>query len=127
MLTAQQQVFLQALEELDLAQVQRLLADGLDPNFIDAEKGPAVSVWSDQLFKWWEKICDAHESGELLTEEEKKQDLQVHMDILEALIAAKANFHLWDAEECMVHFGMQQVQHVFLLCNVYWIIKLTQI
>ena len=100
MLTAQQQVFLQALEELDLAQVQRLLADGLDPNFIDAEKGPAVSVWSDQLFKWWEKICDAHESGELLTEDEKKQDLQVHMDILEALIAAKANFHLWDAEEC---------------------------
>ena len=55
MLTAQQQVFLRALEELDLAQIQRLLADGLDPNFIDAEKGPAVSVWSDGLFKWWAK------------------------------------------------------------------------
>ncbi len=38
MLTAQQQVFVQALEELDLAQVQRLLAEGLDPNFIDLEK-----------------------------------------------------------------------------------------
>ena len=38
MLTAQQQVLVQAIEELDLAQVQRLLADGLDPNFMDAEK-----------------------------------------------------------------------------------------
>ena len=61
MLNAQQQVFLQALEELDLAQVQRLLADGLDPNFIDPEKGPAVSVWSDGLFKWWDAICEAYE------------------------------------------------------------------
>ncbi|MBP8028100.1 MAG: ankyrin repeat domain-containing protein, partial [Acinetobacter sp.] len=52
MLTAQQQVFVQAIEELDLAQVQSLLADGLDPNFIDLEKGPAISVWSDGLFKW---------------------------------------------------------------------------
>ena len=42
MLTAQQQLFVQALEEQDLAQVQRLLADGLNPNFIDFEKGPAV-------------------------------------------------------------------------------------
>ena len=33
MLTAQQQVLLQAIEELDLAQVQRLLAEGLNPNF----------------------------------------------------------------------------------------------
>ena len=37
MLTAQQQVFVQAIEELDLPQVQRLLAEGLDPNFIEAE------------------------------------------------------------------------------------------
>ena len=40
MLTAQQQVFVQAIEELDLPQVQRLLAEGLDPNFIDAESCP---------------------------------------------------------------------------------------
>lgn len=100
MLTAQQQVFLQALEELDLAQVQRLLADGLDPNFIDPELGPAVSVWSDQLFKWWEAVCEAHEAGSAWSEQEKQNQLQVHLDILDALIQAKANFHLWDAEEC---------------------------
>ena len=100
MLTAQQQVFLQALEELDLAQIQRLLADGLDPNFIDAEKGPAVSVWADGLFKWWENVSEAYEAGEALSTEQKQQDLQVHLDILDALIQAKANFHLWDAEEC---------------------------
>ncbi|OTG64251.1 hypothetical protein [Acinetobacter silvestris] len=100
MLNAQQQVFLQALEDLDLSQIQRLLADGLDPNFIDSEKGPAVSVWSDGLFKWWENICEAYEAGQKLSPEQKKQTLQVHLDILDALIQAKANFHLWDAEEC---------------------------
>lgn len=50
MLTAQQQAFVQALEELDLQQVQRLLTDGLSLNFIDPEKGPVISVWSDGLF-----------------------------------------------------------------------------
>jgi len=100
MLSAQQQVFIQALEDLDLAQVKRLLADGFDPNFIEPEKGPAVSIWSDGLFKWWEKICDAYEAGDPLTAEQKAQDLQPHLDILDALINAKANFYLWDAEEC---------------------------
>ncbi len=100
MLSAQQQVFIQALEDLDLAQVKRLLADGFDPNFMETEKGPAVSIWSDGLFKWWEKICDAYEAGEPLTAEQKAQDLQPHLDILDALINAKANFYLWDAEEC---------------------------
>lgn len=100
MLSAQQQVFVQALEDLDLAQIQRLLADGFDPNFMEPEKGPAVSVWSDGLFKWWEKICDAYEAGKPLTAEQKVQDLQPHLDILDALIQAKANFYLWDAEEC---------------------------
>ena len=97
MLTAQQQVLVQAIEELDLAQVQRLLADGLDPNFMDAEKGPVISVWSDGLFQWWEKVCEAYEAGQPLTEQQKQQDLQVHLDILEALIQAKVNLHLWDA------------------------------
>ena len=100
MLSAQQQVFVQALEDLDLAQIQRLLADGFDPNFMEPEKGPAVSIWSDGLFKWWEKICDAYEAGKPLTAEQKAQDLQAHLDILDALIQAKANFYLWDAEEC---------------------------
>lgn len=100
MLNAQQQVFVQALEELDLALVQRLLADGLDPNFMVDDKGPAVSIWSDTLFQWWEKICEAHEAGQPISSEQKQQNLQVHLDILEALIQAKANFHLWDAEEC---------------------------
>ena len=100
MLSAQQQVFIQALEDLDLDQVKRLLADGFDPNFMEPEKGPAVSIWSDGLFKWWEKICDAYEAGHPLTAEQKAQDLQPHLDILDALISAKANFYLWDAEEC---------------------------
>ncbi len=64
MLTAQQQAFVQALEELDLQQVQRLLTDGLSLNFIDPEKRHlAISVWSDGLFKWWEAICEAYEAG----------------------------------------------------------------
>ncbi|NWK73274.1 ankyrin repeat domain-containing protein [Acinetobacter cumulans] len=99
MLNAQQQVFVQALEELDLEQVKRLLAEGLNPNFIDLEKGPAISVWSDGLFKWWETVSEAYEAGQPLAEEEKQQLLVVHLDILEALIQAKANVHLWDAEE----------------------------
>ncbi len=99
MLTAQQQLFVQALEELDLDQVRKLLADGLNPNFIDMEKGPAISVWSDGLFKWWEAVCEAYEAGIALSAEEKQQKLQVHLDILDALIKAKVNLHLWDAEE----------------------------
>ena len=99
MLTAQQQAFVQALEELDLQQVQRLLADGLNPNFIDSEKGPVISVWSDGLFKWWEAICEAYEVGTPLSAQEKQDSLAVHLEILEQLIQAKANLHLWDTEE----------------------------
>lgn len=57
MLTAQQQLFVQALEELDLNQVKKLLADGLNPNFIDMEKGPVISVWSDGLFNGGKKFA----------------------------------------------------------------------
>lgn len=39
------------------------------------------------------------EAGTPLSQEEKQQALQVYLDILEALIQAKANVHLWDAEE----------------------------
>lgn len=99
MLTAQQQVLVQAIEELNVALVQRLLAEGLDPDFIDPEKGPAISVWSDGLFQWWEQVCEAYETGEPLSEDQKQQLLAAHMDILEALIQAKVNLHLWDTEE----------------------------
>ncbi|TSH75838.1 ankyrin repeat domain-containing protein [Acinetobacter sp. RF15A] len=99
MLTAQQQLFVQAIEDLDLDQVTKLLADGLNPNFIDLEKGPVISVWSDGLFKWWEDVCEAYEANSPLSHEEKQARLDIHLQILEALIQAKVNLHLWDAEE----------------------------
>ncbi|EAM8864295.1 MAG: hypothetical protein ACD_6C00661G0003 [uncultured bacterium] len=99
MLTAQQQLFVQALEELNLDQVKQLLADGLNPNFIDHDKGPVISVWSDGLFKWWEEVCELYEAGTPLSEDEKQARLAVHLQILEELIQAKVNLHLWDAEE----------------------------
>ena len=99
MLTAQQQLFVQALEELNLDQVKQLLADGLNPNFIDHDKGPVISVWSDGPFKWWEEVCELYEAGTPLSEDEKQARLAVHLQILEELIQAKVNLHLWDAEE----------------------------
>ena len=99
MLSNQQQALVQAIQQLDLDQVQALLAEGLDPNFIDPEQGPPVSVLCDGLFAWWEKICEAYEAGKPLSEDEKQQELHVYLAILDALIQAKANLHLWDAEE----------------------------
>ena len=99
MLNNQQQQLIQAIQQLDLAQVQSLLADGLDPNFIDPENGFPVTVICDGLFVWWENICEAYEAGKPFTDAEKQQQLTVYLDILEALIQAKANLHLWDAEE----------------------------
>ncbi|ENW20371.1 MULTISPECIES: ankyrin repeat domain-containing protein [Acinetobacter] len=99
MLSNQQQALVQAIQQLDLDQVRFLLAEGLDPNFIDPEQGPPVSVICDGLFTWWETICEAYEANQPLTETEKQQQLQVYLDILDALIQAKANLHLWDAEE----------------------------
>ena len=98
MLTAQQQLLVQAIEELNLPQVQKLLADGLDPNFIDPEKGPPISVACDGLFQWWELVSEAYQA-EPMTEQQKQEALQVHLEILDALIQAMANLHLWVAEE----------------------------
>ena len=42
------------------------------------------------LFKWWEEVCEAYEAGSLLTAEEKQQRLDVHLQILEALIRPKS-------------------------------------
>ncbi|MBH2002310.1 MAG: ankyrin repeat domain-containing protein [Moraxellaceae bacterium] len=99
MLSNQQQALVQAIQQLDLDQVQSLLAEGLDPNFIDAEHGFPVSIVCDGLFVWWENVCEAYEAGKPFTEVEKQQQLQVYLHILDALIQAKANLHLWDAEE----------------------------
>ncbi|OEY96724.1 hypothetical protein BJD20_01525 [Acinetobacter proteolyticus] len=99
MLNKQQQALVQAIQQLDLDQVQTLLAEGLDPNFIDPEQGPPVSLICDGLFAWWEQICEAYEAGKPLSEEQKQQQLKVYLDILDVLIQAKANLHLWDAEE----------------------------
>lgn len=99
MLSTQQQQFVQAIEELDLAQVKNLLAQGLDPNFIVPEAGPAVSVWSDGLFKWWEQVSEAYEAHQPWSEAQKAEQLQVHLDILETLLQAQVNVHLWDSEE----------------------------
>jgi len=58
-----------------------------------------ISVWSDGLFKWWEEVCELYETGTPLSEDEKQARLAVHLQILEELIQAKVNLHLWDAEE----------------------------
>lgn len=99
MLKPQQLELIQSIEQLNLAKVTALLADGLDPNFIDEEKGLPVTVLCDGLFAWWEEICEAYEANQPLSEAEKQQKLQVYLDILEQLIQAKANLHLWDSEE----------------------------
>ncbi len=51
MLNAEQRQLIEAIEQLDLAQVERILAHDLDPNFIEPEKGPPISILCDGLFK----------------------------------------------------------------------------
>lgn len=99
MLTAQQQAFITSIEQLNSIETQKFLQQGLDPNFIDEEKGFPITILCDGLFAWWESICEAYEAGQPLSETEKQQQLQVYLDILEQLIQAKANVHLWDSEE----------------------------
>ena len=99
MLNTAQQNLVQAIETLDLETMRQLLSDGLDPNFIDHEKGPLISVWSDGLFQWWETVSEAYQDGQPLSDADKQALLAPHLEILEALISAKVNLHLWDAEE----------------------------
>lgn len=99
MLTTQQHELVKALEQLDLTAVQTLLNTGLDVNFIDPEQGFPISIVCDGLFQWWEEVSEAYESGQPLTEQEKTKRLSVRLQLLDALIDAKANVHLWDAEE----------------------------
>lgn len=96
MLSTQQQQLIQAIQELDVLQVQHLLQQ-VDPNFL-TEDGPPVSILCDRLFVWWTTISDGYEAGKFLSEAEKQEELAPYLVILEALIAAKANVHLWDSE-----------------------------
>lgn len=97
MLAEQQQQLVVAVEELDLEQVQQLLTH-TDPNFM-ADDVPLVSILTDRLYDWWEKIHDAYEDHQPLSEQEKQANARVYVDILDALILAGANIHLWDSEE----------------------------
>jgi hypothetical protein len=100
MLNTQQQALVAAVSDLDVAEVEKLLAEGVDPNFIiDGETGPLISLWSDTVFAWWEQVCEAYEAGQALSDAQKTETLQPYMQILEALIKAKVNLHLWDSEE----------------------------
>lgn len=99
MLTTSQQSFIQALEALDVDTVKQSLKDGVDPNFIDPEKGLPISIVCDGLFTWWEAVSEAYESGAAWSEQQKQDALAPHLAILDALIEAKANVHLWDSDE----------------------------
>ncbi len=98
MLNAQQQLLIESIQELNVLQIKSLLNQGVDPNFIDGEQGPPISVLCDRLFLWWENICTAYQEDEPLSEQEKQQQLQDYLIVLDALIEAKANLHLWDSE-----------------------------
>lgn len=97
MLSPQQQALVSAIDALDVVQVQQLLNE-IDANFI-TEQGSPVSILCDRLFSWWEMVCDAYEADKPLSEQEKQQELAVYLQILELLIQANANVHLWDSEE----------------------------
>ncbi len=98
-MTESQVALTAAIQALDVEQVKALLAGGVDPNFIDEEYGPPATQICDRLFDWWETVMDGYESGEPLDEAEKAKLLAPYQAILNALIDAKANLHLWDAEE----------------------------
>lgn len=99
MLNSQQQALCQAIAALDVLAVKKLLQDGVDPNFIDPEVGPPLTQICDQLFTWWEAIVSGYETENPMSEAEKARTLQPYQQIVAALMAAKANVHLWDAEE----------------------------
>lgn len=99
MLNADQQSLNQAIAALDVAQVQQLLQNGLNPNYLDPELGTPITQICDGLFGWWEAVVHGYETEEPLDESQKQQLLEPYLAIIHALIAAKANLHLWDSEE----------------------------
>ena len=99
MLTDQQTALSHAISQLDVAQVQALLSQELPPNFIVPEQGTPLTQICDQLFHWWEAVVHGYETEQPLEEAEKAQLLQPYQQIIDCLIAAGANVHLWDIDE----------------------------
>jgi uncharacterized protein YgfB (UPF0149 family) len=99
MLTPAQIALNQAMTELDVATVQQLLQDGLDPNYLDPELGTPITQICDELFAWWEAVVHGYETESPLADAEKARLLEPYLAIIHALIAANANLHLWDSEE----------------------------
>lgn len=99
MLDQQQVALTQAISALDVEAVKQLLAADVNPNFLDPELGPPLTQICDQLFSWWEAVVHGYETEAPLSEEEKARLLTPYMAIVDALIAAKANIHMWDVEE----------------------------
>lgn len=95
----QQVALSKAITQLDVAAVTRLLQDGANPNFLDDEQGPPLTQICDQLFNWWETVVSGYETETPLTDDEKAALLKPYQQIIDALIAAGANVHLWDAVE----------------------------
>ncbi|MFZ3192140.1 MAG: ankyrin repeat domain-containing protein [Moraxellaceae bacterium] len=99
MLTDQQMALSQAIMQLDVPQVQSLLSQGISPNFIEPELGSPLTQICDQLFHWWEAVVHGYETEQPLEEAEKAKLLVPYQQIIDALIAAGANVHLWDIDE----------------------------
>lgn len=112
MLTTQQQALIKAIEELELAQVQKLLAEGLDPNFIDPEQGPPVSIICDGIFKWWEDVSEAYEAGTPLSQEKNSKPCKFISIFLKPSFRQRQMSIFGMQKSFMVHYGMQQVRHV---------------
>ena len=92
-----QQLF-RAIEQLDVTQVQTLLAHGISAEATDSEYGRPLAVWGDGLFAWWQQVADGYATTPL-TEQQKITLLQPHIEIFDLLLAAGANVHLWDSDE----------------------------
>lgn len=99
MLSDQQTALSQAMSQLDVDRVQVLLSQGLDPNFIIPERGTPLTQICDQLFHWWEAVVHGYETEHPLEEGEKAALLTPYQQIIDALIQAGANVHLWDIDE----------------------------
>lgn len=99
MLTDQQVALSQAIRQLDVEQVQLLLSQGVSPNFIEPEQGSPLTQICDQLFQWWEAVVHGYETDRPLEDDEKAELLVPYQQIIDALIAAGANVHLWDIDE----------------------------
>ncbi len=99
MLSDQQAALSQAISQLDVAQVQSLLNQGVTPNFIVPELGTPLTQICDQLFVWWEAVVHGYETEHPLEDIDKAKLLQPYQQIIDALIAAGANVHLWDIDE----------------------------